>query len=453
MQQQTENPSIGSPKSEVVPKLKGNSPLISNAIEPISPRSSDESQLGTLTTFSVERSNDPSQQIVNVENVLARIAQSTPIPISEQAFRSLPTNLIRSEMQPYFQLVRENIGKGVHFNLDDKQTLPQALRSIRDKISLLSPEDVLGTKFSTMENWELRNSVLSRLAFQRANKTGSITIFSLLLGEKFIEEQRKHKDELEAATQPRKDRQTASPQIEQLKMQEWVDVRREEANEMLITKLEGIVGDPPDNNKLHIWLAKIFRLGLTPQDFDSATLSIVTSNNQGEVAGRKIRRPIIRFGKTEKFSLFFKKYTLSPESPNAAYFPKFRDLENGIDSPMSGLIIVGEKGDFTEDHEIAHSMDPYSSDRKGVDGLITEAFACYSEHKSVANSKTMAEILSRYYKIILSKDEQAKISAQEFMNLAEAIVAKIDSLNKNFDEISVQRLLVQSQTIREFLER
>lgn len=198
------------------------------------------------------------------------------------------------------------------------------------------------------------------------------------------------------------------------------------------------------------------------------------SPSASRIAGTKIERPVLLFDSTEDYQAFYAAFTSQggrtrePASITSRGFMADVDmiLEDGTEIKIG--IIVSSPDDTTIGHEIRHTIDPYTAEREGYDQMISELFAYYHDEVALSErgERRWNDLTARvwggvdgYYKAF-SDGADGEVSYGEYGTLVRRAVEAIRTIEGGFSHMEpaerhvyVQRMLVQTQTLEELLER
>lgn len=248
------------------------------------------------------------------------------------------------------------------------------------------------------------------------------------------------------------------------KVQEWLDQKREASFVEYAEYARDLLLEGGDD-AVQKWFIDMFqpalksvgREALTIEDVNSLVIGLIKSESASRIAGTSIERPIMMFTDFSQFSKFQEK--VFGKTGAGGMILAGENFIEGTFLRDTGLVIGTRNVSFT-DHEILHSIDPHVGTREGVNNILTEAFAFYEE--VIASKETLLESNWLSFMRRLS-DESYYVAAQErgdtdttlegYQATVNTVVKAIKSLTERYGHTKTQRILVQTKTIEELLNR
>ena len=250
--------------------------------------------------------------------------------------------------------------------------------------------------------------------------------------------------------------------------QEWLDMKRENSYDQ-VNRMLADIQEGQTTYGIQNWLRRLVNPAMVEanlQEIESSEIESLqyvnfTSEAASKVAGKEINRPILMFSDISEYQNFSIKLRGEPGvASRGMNIP--RSLFPSGQLHETGLIISTDNKEFIN-HEIFHSIDPNSEERRGYDRILTEMFAYYQQIIVEADLKhyghlskpedgpwgTLSREIDETYLDKYLEDTNEKLSDEELKQLMKDIVAAIRSICEKEGHIKAQRAIVKSKTIEE----
>jgi hypothetical protein len=251
-----------------------------------------------------------------------------------------------------------------------------------------------------------------------------------------------------------------SPEKEEHSPESWLDLQREDAYEQQVLFFEDLYTQFGDAGAqavvMHMFNEALRAEGkpeLIDNDIKSLRYATVSSESLSRIAGKSIRRPVLIFTDINEL-LRFHDRIFDDTDAAGFYIPGESFPEEHIMRKTGILFARNKEREIL--HELRHSIDPHVGTRKGIDGLVSEAFAYYHEYPRDQDIPwdTIKKLIcgKNYYEDFYKYDDMNKPSLYEFESKAGELINGLKTLHTKMTSLDFQRLLISIKTFAEFVE-
>lgn len=196
-----------------------------------------------------------------------------------------------------------------------------------------------------------------------------------------------------------------------------------------------------------------FEATITPEEEQHIHIRFVTGKSVAEVAGKRITRPIFI---VDDATVYKKVATIFSQVPD--------DDSHGITVTGKFLgtpdwrqvnLVISRKNERTIGHELRHMIDPNFEVRKGYNRILDELFAYYFEYVVQNDGKwneLAGKVAAKTYYDRYSEQAPNKLEFEEWKALVIGVVRKERDLSAKYNHLAVQRMIVKTAGVNEFLE-